>query len=368
MWLSIAPAHAEPIPTPSPTPTSSSVVSSAQSTTDPVSAALGAANLSLVVATLIVALIGIVTAVLTIAGFRGLSDVRRVRDQLKLEVQSVQSLRASLDARLGAIDRQLEAVVQASYHFNEGQNYYQADDFEKAIAWFEAALKAQPTNPRILNRIARCYTNLDNNSASEHYVDQSLKIDPTQAEPYRCRAINLRYVDLDAAIQVAKKATELEPLDRESWNYLGILQREAGKFEDAKFSHRQALAITPIDPITHFFIFLLLWRQGHRQEAGWKLAEMMSALKHAASVERIKPLWENCLTWAHTYATSDDDLVDRTKQLLQLSEQPRTRKAVLGHILFLCAGDARKLPRNMSWATACLNEAELKSYMEESPQ
>jgi tetratricopeptide (TPR) repeat protein len=123
---------------------------------------------------------------------------------------------------------------------------------DKAVAKYEAALHADPTDAEASFRLAFAY------------YFQNKK---------------------DVARQQMERTVALAPQDPWAYNYLGFLIAEAGQIDEAARIWQQALAIDPNNAVTHYLIGQVYYRQGKFMQAAGSLA---NALK-LRSTSGLKP-------------------------------------------------------------------------------
>jgi tetratricopeptide (TPR) repeat protein len=85
--------------------------------------------------------------------------------------------------RAADLERQAKASpTDAAVRVELGNLYYDAERFELAIPWYEAALKINPRDVAVSTDLAICYYYTDNPDRALTQIDHSLSVDPKHAK------------------------------------------------------------------------------------------------------------------------------------------------------------------------------------------
>ena len=159
--------------------------------------------------------------------------------------------------------------MEASYDYSEGTKDYRAGDNKPAIENYLAALRYLPKSPRILERIGRAYSNLNEKEKAYEYLKQAIDIDPHYEPTLRSLALYYRYSNNQEAIRILKQILEKNPFAYESWDFLGLCYRDQLQ-QGQLLSKNQEIIDKAIDahekarnikerPETEFYLGILLF-------------------------------------------------------------------------------------------------------------
>lgn len=308
------------------------------------------ANLTIAVAMAAITVITFALAVVAVLGVRTLNEVRRDREAIRTELAEAARRRAELDERLQAFEQESERIVLAAHLFNEGQSAYVEADYDRAIAYYQQALEIQPGNGRIRVRLARSYINKGINRVAEAVLEAADPEDADSAGTWRALATAYRYEAPDRAMDHVLKAIRADGSSYESWDYLGLLLRDQGRWAEALEAHRTAMSLAPMEPTSSFFAALVALKNG---EAGESKALLASAIKGVQLKRRsgqMKRAWSDVIEWAYEYSRGT---MSSRARALQIAKQmaaysaARNRRAVLGHMEFYLAARGEQPAENL---------------------
>jgi tetratricopeptide (TPR) repeat protein len=270
-------------------------------------------------------------------------QVAHLEERFEKQVEQLQ-LRTDYETRLfnerlAALDHQFDAksqnFMEASYNFNMGKVAYQAGDDELAIEYFQEALKFQPTNPRILERIGRSYSNLNDMPRAISCLEEALKIDEDYIPALRSLALCYRYTDPQRAIECLKHAVKVKPDGFEAMDFLGLIYRDQGLIDEAIKSHEEAFKHQK-RPETEFYLSILYAMKGDKKRAKARALSAESDLDSPEHDKRIRPVWKLLIQAAYPILDGDKE---RAVQFIQMTTQyittHRIHEALKGHIVFL---------------------------------
>lgn len=296
------------------------------------------ANLALQISVAIVTVVSVAIVIVAFFGVREVRDLRKLGDRLRIALRESEDAKSDLERRLASFEENFESLVLAAHLFNEGQTAYSHSDYDRAIAYFEQALALQPDNSRIHIRIARSLTNKGMNSRAERHLRIALKKYPNDHTAWIALATIKRYVDLPEAIRLAEKATELDPSSVEAWNYLGLLLRDAGRFEESLSAHSEARRQAPLDAVTRFYQALVLLRTNSADEAKHAFYEAFAYAQELLKTNQMRRMWALVIEWVYRRSIDtvegEEAAIEISKKLEHICEQKRNRQTVIGHLVF----------------------------------
>lgn len=116
--------------------------------------------------------------------------------------------------RASALEQQAKSrPSDAAIRSELGNLYFDAERFELAIPWYEAALKLNPSDINVSTDLAVCYYYTNDSDRALTQIDQSLRIDPNHAKTLLnqgiIRAFGKR--DLAGALESWEKVVKVAP-------------------------------------------------------------------------------------------------------------------------------------------------------------
>jgi tetratricopeptide (TPR) repeat protein len=140
-------------------------------------------------------------------------------------------------------------------------------EFDQAIALLEGMAAAHPGNGQIRYYLGAAYLE------KQDFGRAGTEFDKVPEESsYALRAALQRAViaekkgDLQAAVDLTRRAIERHPRDAEGYLYLGGFYEAAKRFPEAAAALREGLAVAPDTPRLHFRLGTVLDKMGERQE------------------------------------------------------------------------------------------------------
>jgi tetratricopeptide (TPR) repeat protein len=372
------------------------VVAQAKQDVSTANALIGFAGLFVAVVAVIVVILSFAA---TVAGFVGVMEVRQIRklrmrfetdnkrvNRLRTEFETdnkrINQLRTEFENDIGRIDKlvtsfeeqlvkvtlhtteiesknqlfqeQLEKVAQhtteienknktlmeASYFFDLATNAYKIGDNVRAIEYYKRSLQLQPDNIKVMERLGRAYSNLNDMESAIKYLEDALKIDPQNVTALRSLALCYRYSDRAKAIEYLKLSLDIHPEGYEAWDFLGLLYRDQKYIDEAISAHEQALRIQK-RPETEFYlgILLLYSPKGDKIRAR---SLMLSAYQRTLEQEhdlRIRPVWKILIhAGIPIIAGKKEEALEIILSLTLYITTQRIYEALKGHLQFLLEG------------------------------
>ena len=120
----------------------------------------------------------------------------------------------------------------------------------EAVAFFEAALAANPPTPGLLNDLGLCLVQLLRYVDAERVLQQALQLDPA-CTPARVNLGNLylRMNDPESAEAMYRHALQEVPADALLWSHLAMSLCNSGRADESLECSRHALQLSPEDEV-----------------------------------------------------------------------------------------------------------------------
>ena len=145
---------------------------------------------------------------------------------------------------------------------------------------------------------------------------------------------------LDAATDIAKRATELWPTEASTWNYLGVVNSARGHANDAITAYRKALIIAPNDQDISFNLGNTLGSIGQAEEA---LDHYRNALRLSPkNIQVLRNLAEN------NQFQGDEPELDILIDLSKQADLENTDRSTVLYTLGKAYDDLKRYPEAMS--------------------
>jgi serine/threonine-protein kinase len=170
------------------------------------------------------------------------------------------------------------ALLQGNFYFNRRT----AEDFRKAIGYYEEAIKLDPRYSLAYAKLASAAQNLGGGSAevptkereeaiakARASVKRALELDPNLAEAHAAQSTLLRTIDFDfgAAEVEGRRAFELAPQNAGTMGSLAALLSTLGTLDEAAALRQRAIVIEPLRGSNHFNLAYVLTALGRYDEA-----------------------------------------------------------------------------------------------------
>ncbi len=90
----------------------------------------------------------------------------------------------------------LFAQSGSDYFYEQGNNAYRSNDYEKALEWYTKILDTGYSGSAVLYNIGNCYFKLDEIGSAVLYYEKALRLDPSDAEiQFNLDLANSRVID-----------------------------------------------------------------------------------------------------------------------------------------------------------------------------
>jgi tetratricopeptide (TPR) repeat protein len=121
-------------------------------------------------------------------------------------------------------------------------------DYKSSIIDFTAVLKKLPEEATIYSERGVSYFHNKQIDLSLQDMDKAVALEPHKAYRYSSRAFIKAYKDVEGAIADYKKAIALDPEDEISYNNLGLLEENQGRYKEAQESYKKSNEIIGYHP------------------------------------------------------------------------------------------------------------------------
>jgi tetratricopeptide (TPR) repeat protein len=337
-----------PVPTVIPTPTN--VTSSQDSQVQVLSEAQNDVSIANTIISWSGFFLAIVATAVSVAGFFGVREFRRIhqlRTEFESHIQQVTTLEKQVEKQLGQLaerfERESQTLMEASYNFSVATEAYTEGNNARAIEYYLKALQLQPMNVRVMERLGRAYSNLNQINKAEHYLKQALNIDPVNVPALRGLAACYRYTDREQAIKYLERGLEIDPLHYEGWDYLGLLYRDGGQTDQAISAHERALAIKK-RPETEFFLSILYSQKGDRKRAKFMALAAEHDLDDDENSDRIRPVWKDLIyCGACIMEGNKEEALQAAQTLTPYMTTQRVYDGLMSHLLLMLEATDHKI-------------------------
>ena len=245
---------------------------------------------------------------------------QRVAEALRIELLSVE--REDIERRVTESPQAHKLYLRGRHYWNERTK----DSVDKAVKYFEEAIKLDSKYALVYAGLARCYILYgawgfmrpnDSFPKAKRYAIKSIEIDPRLAEPHTIFADVLndyegRWVESELEY---RRALELNPSYATAHMWYGLLLVFLTRFDEARDHIRLAIEL---DPLTHV---------GALNLAGVSLYEG----RPRDAVEQIENAIEgdpefapnhNALAWAYCLDSRTDEGISEMRKALAMSGEP----------------------------------------------
>ena len=134
----------------------------------------------------------------------------------------------------------------ATYYFNLGLVFYADDQFQRAISYYDKAIKLNDEIALWFVSRGSAHLNLDDIDAATADYKKSLELEPDLADAWiGLSNIALIEEDFDAALEAANKAVELQPKNAMGLNVRGWIQYKRDAIDEAIYDLNRAIRFAP---------------------------------------------------------------------------------------------------------------------------
>lgn len=268
------------------------------------------------------AFLTLVTVLLAIAAFFGIIEfrsTRRLREVVSTQVSDLLVQVADLKKQVEETERQAievathaenqlamlvkkfesdsQKLMDVTYTFTEANIAYNIGNNKRAIDYFLRVLDLQPDNLRVMERLGRAYSNLNQLPEATLYLKKAIDKDPNNVPALRSLGLCYRYQNPTEAINIFQQALTIDPDDYESWDFLGLIYRDQKIYEKAIDAHEKALKLKR-RPETEFYLSILYFLTGDTELGRLMALNAENDLKDHEHQERIRPVWKTLINSA----------------------------------------------------------------------
>lgn len=173
--------------------------------------------------------------------------------------------------------------------YNEGIQYHDRGEYDKAIAKYEEALELSPDNPDLYYEIGYSYNMKGDNKNALKYYDKAIKYGTDRVD----NAIMAKANVLDD-MGKTKKALQLyeEAIEDGYTHYLmrfnyGIALYRHDKVEESKEQFKAALLDNFYHPSSHFFLGLISYNEDKKPEAAMSMLTFLTLENQSERAEKV---------------------------------------------------------------------------------
>lgn len=246
----------------------------------------------------------------------------------------------------------------------QAQELHQLGLLSQALVAYNKALKSSPKDPALLFMMGQLQQDLDQHERAVNYFERAIKCDPSHALTHLCLSISLGQLTRNKkAVEACQRALDLAPELFEAHYQLATLQARLHDTPGARQAYHRALAINPNSARVHYNLGVLdqlemkptraidhyeqalLFQSDHVDT----LINLSVALCEVGQIDRAKQINRRALSLnptraeahfnAHTYQLDDGQLQEAIASLRrahELAPQNEKYQAFLGVMLDYC--------------------------------
>ena len=169
---------------------------------------------------------------------------------------------------LFCVSAEAQTVLSAQDLYDEGIKHTKANQYDKAIEAFQAALKIDPDSAKALYGIGMALIGMNRNADAVESLKNALVLNPKS--PGILINLGIAYKNLhryDEALRSMGEAAKLDPTDTNIQNMMGSAASDAGRYEDAVGYFKRASELAPRFPAPFHNLGLTLNRMGRYADA-----------------------------------------------------------------------------------------------------
>lgn len=345
------------------------------------------AGVFIAISSIILALVGVFTAVAAFLRVRETRDIRNLKSRLENDINEINDRANKVEKKFDEnsqifqgllvniteqtktiedrnrineeelkqldtrIERESQKLIEAAYYYSEGTKEYRRGDNQHAIQYYMEAVRYQPKSPRILERIGRAYNNLNDDINAFKYLNEAHDADPEYEPALRSLALYYRPLDGQKAISLLNQIVDKDPEAYESWDLLGLCYRDQLQqdqqlttkqkiIDQAINAHEKALALKE-RPETKFYLGILLYFSptGNKVDAYNLLKSASQKINDQEHDQRVRDVWKMLIIASVPIIDGDKGLtLTDIKTLVPLITTKRIYTGVESHLRFLLEG------------------------------
>ena len=176
---------------------------------------------------------------------------------------------AAFDKAAGEFKATLDARPDSwSSHYNMGSFYLSQRDYKQAVAFFEAAIRLQPSVIQPYVNISFAYNALGLNDKAEQSLRRAFELEPKSLEANLNLGLLLGEMGrLEEAGSHLQKAAELDPQSAVAVYNLGVITAKLGRINPALDYLRRACALQPENPQYGYSLAFYLLQSGNSSDS-----------------------------------------------------------------------------------------------------
>jgi tetratricopeptide (TPR) repeat protein len=161
-----------------------------------------------------------------------------------------------------------EWLVSVEGLYNAGLFFFWADDYEKALPYFEKVVKKDPGYAEAYFNIGYCNAELGRHTEAIEAFEEAIRIKPDLAEAhYNLGVVYGRLGRHRGAIEAFELAIRIKPDYAEAHFNLGVTYGKLGRYTEAIEAFKQAIRIKPDHAEAHYSLGVIYGRLGRHKGA-----------------------------------------------------------------------------------------------------
>jgi Flp pilus assembly protein TadD len=235
-------------------------------------------------------------------------------------------------------------------HFVLGVHFKNASDLPLAQQHLEESTRLLRWAPA-LTVLGEVYRRLGMTTEARHTFEQATELAPTSAEAWYGAGLTVRDVDPTSAMELFRRALEVDPNEAAAHRELGYLLWLSGQYDEAERQLRAALALDEQNPWGHEYLGSLLLSLDRAGEAEREFRMAIALWPEVPlfycdlgdSLARQNRLTEADVAYKHSLAANVNDYVANLRygQLLMHTGRLRDAQRYLTRALATKPGDER---------------------------
>jgi TolB-like protein/Tfp pilus assembly protein PilF len=248
---------------------------------------------------------------------------KTVAEALKIQLQLGEA--TTLNKKQAAVPEAYTMYLKGRFYWNERTR----ESVNKAMKYFERAVKVDPLFASAYSGIADCYTTLVNygwmrpdkaGSLAQQYSTKALEIDETLAEAHASLGLALmdELWEFTSAENELKRAIELRPSYATVYHWYSLLLVYLRRYKEALVAERQALDLDPYSRVFKMGIANILAMLGRTDES----------LREFDKLIELNPDFAPAYFWKsnlHVLLSEFNEAIQDAKKGADLDDSPHSR-------------------------------------------
>ena len=186
-----------------------------------------------------------------------------------------EAIRVAAKGNKFLISRKEELEDDIWAYRDRGNTLLRLGKYEEAISAFDAFYARIPDDSALFNK-AVCLENLGRINEAMELYEKFIKQGDYKACVNGANCLR-KLGDHASAMELAYRATQLDPEDSDCWIALGNVEYAMGIFQDAIVSYQHAVAVSPSNPTPHYNLALARKQVGDMDGAARSLKRFLSS-------------------------------------------------------------------------------------------